>query len=146
MVTECVQSLKFAGGGTIPGVDEVSLVWSETGSYFNDGGGNTIGQTVEPGVVFHDRVHGGATSDYEGTNQKTLKTASLSDTYRYKFRSVGVGEDLALAPVNQISDPVDVRRRETIGVSLVVGQVSVDVGVVMDHASRPLAIVAAQFL
>ena len=48
----------------------------------------------------------------------------------------GVGKDPILAPVDQILDPFDVGRRETIGVSLVVGQVGVDsVDVVVDHRS-----------
>jgi len=34
-----------------------------------------------------DGVHGGASSDYEEMNQKTLETAGLPDTYRYQFRS-----------------------------------------------------------
>lgn len=34
-----------------------------------------------------DGVHGGATSDCERMNQKTVKTASPSGTYRYRFHS-----------------------------------------------------------
>ena len=40
---------------------------------------------------------------------------------------IGVGEDLVLAPVDQLSDLVDVGWGETVGIGLVVGQLSVDV-------------------
>ena len=40
---------------------------------------------------------------------------------------IGVGEDLVLAPVDQLSGLVDISRGETVGVGLVVGELSVDV-------------------
>ena len=43
---------------------------------------------------------------------------------------------IALAPADQIPAPVDVGRRETVGVSLVVSHLDVDVDVVIDRAPR----------
>ena len=40
---------------------------------------------------------------------------------------IGVGEDLVLAPVDQLSGLVDVGRGETVGIGLVVGQLGVNV-------------------
>ena len=40
---------------------------------------------------------------------------------------VGVREDLVLMEVDQISDLINVSRRETVGVCLVVGQLGIDV-------------------
>jgi len=50
---------------------------------------------------------------------------------------MGVREDLVLAPVDQISDLIDIGRRETVGVGLVVGQLGVDVVVDIPLFDKP---------
>ena len=100
--------------GLVGGLDEQELK-----------GVTVEGNTLQSG---EDGVHGGTSSDCEEIDQKQSRRRRT-----YQIRTVTnsahvcVGEELVLMPVDQFSSLVDVGRREAVCVSLVVGQLGVDV-------------------
>lgn len=72
-------------------------------------------------------MHSSATSDCQGElvtwqDGRASEARTVTNSGRFDVR-----EDLVFMPVDQVSDLVDVGRRETVGVGLVVGQLGVDV-------------------